>query len=143
MAGDGIGIAEAAGGRGPTTTEGGDTTGGGVGLGQQSALLERSHCRADRGGADRNAEALDQCSAADRLNRVHIVMHRGLEHVLLPGGQWFHSVAGHGGIDLHTPGINSTLKVPHFQSPVLFHQPQTEVVAADSGVTQHHQRLFR
>jgi hypothetical protein len=68
------------------------TTGGGVGLGEQATLLKGTHGRADRGGAGLQAKALHERFAAHRFGGVHVVTHGGLQHLLLPAGQWLHGI---------------------------------------------------
>ena len=66
------------------------TPGRGMRLGQQSLLLQRSHGRAHgcRGGIQ--TKPPHQGATSHRLHRVDVVLHRGLQHLLLAARQRKH-----------------------------------------------------
>jgi hypothetical protein len=65
----------------------GDAAGRGVGLGEQSPLLEGSHGRTHRGGAGPQAKAAHQGFAAHGFGGVDVMLHRCLQNLLLAGGK--------------------------------------------------------
>ena len=65
---------------------------GGVGLGEQASLLEGPHCRTHGGGAGLQPEPSHQGATAHWLDRVHVVMNRRPQHLLLSAGQRIHGV---------------------------------------------------
>src|SRR5699024_6953291 len=60
---------------------GGDASGGGVRLGDQTRVLVHRHVVADGRGRDAEVVAFDEGAGADRFARVRVVLHDGAESV--------------------------------------------------------------